>query len=90
MITSKYLLDNIESVFASELECGRFNVVASLYCGDNILLIEKSKRKPSNVQLFERRANGNSNQNSAGRFFTFSKSTKNLMYPSKHLKTYII
>lgn len=90
MKTSMDLLNGISGVFTTVNADGTNEVYCEMIDGSKEMLLAKSKRIPTCAQLFERRANGNSSQESIGRFFTFSKSSKNLMHPSKHLKTYFI
>ena len=90
MLTPSELKLEITKVIAVNLNNGFFSIEAVLKNGSNIILLPKSKRTPSAVQLFSQRANGNCDENSHGKFFTFAKSTKNIMYPSKHLQSYLV
>ena len=90
MKTSDYLQENIEKVQAKCLGNGFFRIQAVMVDGSVLTLLPRSKRSPSAVQLFKCRANGNCSGDSIGKFFTYAKSTKNVMYPSKHLKSYLV
>jgi len=90
MLTPSELKLEIKKVIAVNLNNGFFSIEAMLKNGSNIILLSKSKRIPSAVQLFSQRANGNCHESSHGKFFTFAKSTKNVMYPSKHLQSYLV
>ena len=88
--TSEQLSKKIKSINAVDLNNGFFSIQADLGGEGVIVLLPKSKRQPTNVQLFLGRANGNCKDDSHGKFFTFTKSTKNAMYPSKHLKSFLV
>ncbi|MCP4324904.1 MAG: hypothetical protein GY787_24260 [Alteromonadales bacterium] len=90
MLTPTDLNSRITKVIAVNLNNGFFSIEAVMDAGVNIVLLPKSKRTPTAVQLFSMRANGNSKDESHGKFFTYTKSTKNIMYPSKHLKSYLV
>ena len=90
MLTPIELKSKITKVIAVDLNNGFFSIEAVMKTGVNIVLLPKSKRTPSAVQLFSMRANGNCDDNSYGKFFTFAKSTKNVMYPSEHLMSYLV
>lgn len=90
MLTPNELKTKIIKVIAVDLNNGFFSIQAVISNGENIVLLPKSKRVPSAVQLFSQRANGNCDAKSYGKFFTYAKSTKNVMYPSTHLKSYLV
>jgi hypothetical protein len=90
MLTPTQLKLKITKVIAVNLDNGFFSIEAVMDKGENIILLPKSKRTPAAVQLFSERANGNCDKSSHGKFFTFAKSTKNIMYPSEHLQSYLV
>tara|TARA_R110000772_G_scaffold109924_1_gene213286 strand:+ start:4599 stop:4877 length:279 start_codon:yes stop_codon:yes gene_type:complete len=90
MKTPNQLKNEIIKVIAVNLNNGFFSIEAVVKNEDNIILLPKSKRVPAAVQLFEKRANGNCQNESYGKFFTYAKTTRNGMYPSKHLKSYSV
>tara|TARA_R110002167_G_C12705890_1_gene654540 strand:+ start:13335 stop:13613 length:279 start_codon:yes stop_codon:yes gene_type:complete len=90
MYTPTELKEKITKVIAVNLGNGFFSIEAVMGAGENIILLPKSKRTPIAVQLFSKRANGNCDNDSYGKFFTYAKSIKNTMYPSEHLKSYLV
>ena len=90
MLTPLQLKEKITKVIAVNLNNGFFSIEAEMKNSDNIILLPKSKRTPSVVQLFSKRANGNCDDSSYGKFFTYAKSTRNVMYPSPHLKSFLV
>lgn len=82
------LMEQITQVIAVEIN-GGFRVDAELSSGEIIILKNKSTRKPTAVQLYSCRANGNSSANSDGKYFGFAKSV-NSHQKECHLKGYFV
>ena len=80
----------IKSVLCIHLDDGCYRIEAQLDTGYHVVLLEKSSRAPTHAQLYRARANGNSSENSHGKYFRFAKNLKNVMYPVPHLKTFIV
>jgi hypothetical protein len=86
--TSTELLAEITQIVAVEIK-GGFRIDAELSNGETITLKNKSTRKPTAIQLYSCRANGNSPENSDGKFFGFAKSVSS--YEKEfHLKGYLV
>jgi hypothetical protein len=82
------LFKEITRVVAVEIK-GGFRIDAELLSGEKITIKNKSTRKPAAIQLYSCRANGNSPNNSNGKFFGFAKSVSPYEKDS-HLKGYLV
>lgn len=82
------LSEKIEQVHAVEIK-GGFRIEAELSSGEHIVLKKKSTRKPTSIQLYTYRANGNSPADSVGKYFGFAKKIEKYQQ-NPHLKTYFV
>jgi len=88
MLNPTELLKNISAVVAVEVNKG-FRIEAELLQGGRIVLKKLSTRKPSAIQLYSCRGNGNASNDSEGKFFGFAKKIDSNL-KSAHLKTYLV